>query len=808
MARASSGTASEDGEGTEADTFDEGPDPSYVSGASAAPVGQAIMFRMKGALRHRMSQVPPPLCDSAASGALSDPPVVSASSTSPALSPVLGTPSGALPALRRGTGGAASPGESKARSVLRQLMKQKVGSPLRAWVTHFDKNLNGQCSALEFRAAMKALKYTGSAEALWEELDEEKLDEITLDIIDPESARLWLSFRKWCGATFDSPRDMIRQIRRSAGVDPSVEALMVQDFERGIVACGWDGGSEEELFEALDIEDEGCVRQRDLRWIDVEVRRREMKLSAKQRFMKERHAKAVAKLACQRARTDFKDFLQRQFGYLYHAWRRVLDQDGTMCLQKVELFKACRQLNWKGDVRALWRALDFDNSGSTTLEELDPLTAQLLAQLWEWAVAMFGAKPSASLWAAIDRRRSRKLSYQSFVQEMSQLGFKGRLKTVTRWLDWDAKRHVTEEDLRFFDRWKPPKWLVAKPNPEAAEVLKTLLKQRYGHHLKAWRSAMDKDNSNSCNWHEFVHAAQVVRFSGDIAGAWLHFDQTVCGSITFEDLDPGFHAVLMQFKQWCIDEFGGVRAAFKTIDTDGSNELTYKEFRLALREYGFPGDAAKLFASLDQSNEKRLQYKEIQFLDSWDLPSECGTTADEALEVESSTEPTRGEATMSTLLDYRTPNPGPGAYELAPCFGATPMTQTARHAGSWSFRGRGDRPPCWLTSAVTVGPAHYAPRSARDQENPERRRAPCWAQGRSERFQGGPFDVPTDALSSPGPGAYETKAAQGPQFSMGHRWLVTLHPTQRATSSVIAAFPMSGAVPTATPRRLKSYHCR
>lgn len=52
--------------------------------------------------------------------------------------------------------------------------------------------------------------------------------------------------------------------------------------------------------------------------------------------------------------------------------------------------------------------------------------------------------------------------------------------------------------------------------------------------------------------------------------------------------------------------------------------------------------------------------------------------------MESSTEPTRGEATMSTLLDYRTPNPGPGAYELAPCFGATPMTQTARRATSAS----------------------------------------------------------------------------------------------------------------------------
>lgn len=75
-------------------------------------------------------------------------------------------------------------------------------------------------------------------------------------------------------------------------------------------------------------------------------------------------------------------------------------------------------------------------------EELDPLTAQLLAQLWEWAVAMFGAKPSASLWAAIDRRRSRKLSYQSFVQEMSQLGFKGRLKTVTRWREGFSRSAV------------------------------------------------------------------------------------------------------------------------------------------------------------------------------------------------------------------------------------------------------------------------------------------------------------------------------------------------------------------------------
>lgn len=56
--------------------------------------------------------------------------------------------------------------------------------------------------------------------------------------------------------------------------------------------------------------------------------------------------------------------MQRHFGETYFAWRRVLDTDGTMNLQRPELFKVCRTLGWRGDMRLLWQALDADSAGS------------------------------------------------------------------------------------------------------------------------------------------------------------------------------------------------------------------------------------------------------------------------------------------------------------------------------------------------------------------------------------------------------------------------------------------------------------
>lgn len=50
------------------------------------------------------------------------------------------------------------------------------------------------------------------------------------------------------------------------------------------------------------------------------------------------------------------------------------------------------------------------------------------------------------------------------------------------------------------------------------------------------------------------------------------------------------HDCLVEFKTWANEEFGGVRSAFKALDSDTSGSLNYKEFKAACRNYGFTGD--------------------------------------------------------------------------------------------------------------------------------------------------------------------------------------------------------------------------
>merc|ERR1719282_1435490 len=114
---------------------------------------------------------------------------------------------------------------------------------------------------------------------------------------------------------------------------------------------------------------------------------------------------------------------------------------------------------------------------------------------------------------------------------------------------------------------------------------------------------MDKDNSNSCNWHEFQEAAKAVKYNNDVAGAWLSLDEDLSGFITLKEIDSAAHDSLLEFKNWADNEFGGVRSAFKIFDRDNSGELTFKEFRNACRNYGFPGNLRNLFLCIDQGGD-------------------------------------------------------------------------------------------------------------------------------------------------------------------------------------------------------------
>jgi len=673
---------------------------------------------------------------------------------------------------------------------LKLFLEEKESSLLKAWFKHFDHNVNGRVSFSEFKSGMQKCEFPGgNAEGLWTELDPEESGEITLNEICDEQAQLWNSFKRWCGANFDGARGMISKLKEASApyVQPNItharfsitameEMLQPSEWKMGLRQCGWDGGSEDLLFHAIDIEVEGILAARELRWLESEVHRHRVKENARLVATRESMRKSAARQWAQMMLKNFKAFLARGFGPTYHAWRRVLDPDGSMTLPRATLFKICRNLNWKGDVRALWRALDFDNSGSTTLEELDPHCAQLLAQFKDWAERTFGPKPAVAMWKELSKRRLRKLTYLQFAQECQVRGFERKLKTLAAWLDWHGKKYIEEDDLRFLDGWRTPPWLVAQPNPEAAEQFRRHLKHKYGHYLRAWRTVMDRDGSNCCNWHEFVDAAKQMKFHGDVAGAWLAMDDDLSGFVSIKEIDEPTHNALAEFKTWATEEFGGVGVAFKVLDKDHSSELTYKEFRFAVRSYGFTGDLQKLFETLDQDRTGCLQGKELAFLDRWNVQGqELDGRVVEGEEAEQDVDTLADQAAdRSSLPDYITLGPGPGAYDVQSTFAPVSSSPGARHGGAFSFTGR--RKLGWLRVAKSVGPAYYdlTPVVAATQE----KRKPSWSFGSQNRS----VMTPREETASPGPGAYEARTSfHGPKFTLGNRRGVSMHPLQRAS---------------------------
>lgn len=701
-------------------------------------------------------------------------------------------------------------GTNAIRFALRNWDKDSL---LRAWFDHFDDDRNGFLEKDDFLLVSDQITRSDPYE-LWAALDYDKTGYVSLREISEEDARLWFDFKAWSGANFSGLRDMMVQIlgtgaeerkpktrsklfgfrgparaRTSTSAVPLISSgdeefctLTIGEtaWVAGLHRCGWTRNVEE-LFYALKDVKTGLVDAHSLTWVEHEVRKHKLKQEAKRRIGADQKAKAAARKSQQMHLHNFKAFLKKHFGPTYHAWRKVLDVDGTMNLQKPELFKVCRQIGWKGDSRQLWMALDNSGNGSASLEELDPNCARKLAKFKDFGERRFGHRPAIPLWRAIDKRDKQRLSYDVFVRRclVIRSGLtEAELQELAHWLDWQGKKHLSFIDIEFLDHWRPPAYLIAEPNQEAADQIRSLLLSKYGHFLKAWRTLLDKDSSNVCNWDEFQNAMRALKFHGDVGGAWLALDKDLSGSITLEEIDSLSSQLLMNFKEWADSQFGSVRAAFKVLDKDRSGELSLSEFRHAVLSNGFSSsDEVRLFKCLDCSGHGRLLHHEVHFLDDWE-PPQAEDDRGEGEEDFDIFDTTRNssiinqsawtEGSAESMYSYATIAPGPGAYDLLSCFGAQPRVPTARHTGAHTL---GTRRETWVkTSIESIGPGTFE-KEPKDSAT-QRRHKPAWQFTTSARMR-------SEVNDSPGPGHYQAHPVfQGPQFSFGSRRGFTLHPLQ------------------------------
>ncbi|CAE7031572.1 ALMT9 [Symbiodinium natans] len=514
-----------------------------------------------------------------------------------------------------------TPAESPAVTKVKDFLNTTCGSILKAWLTQFDVDLDYRVSKIEFVDGMRALGYTaGELHKLFAEIDVDGSGEILLDELDPEQAMLWNTFRSWAVQSFVSIEDMILSLTEEGNplnlATKDMECVSQESFCRRLPELDWKAGHEEFLFSVLDMDNDGRLRPHCLRWLGIELKRLQRKRAAKAGTVKKKSS-GLQQSVLEQELHEFKEDIRRRFGggNLTRAWRVALSD--TSVLPRTRFLKACAKMGYAKKGKDLWKMLDKTGSGFASVDEIDPKTAQVLAHFKKFVDERFNGYHAA--FENLDLDGTRKIRLQQFQQGLEKFRFPFHKQAATLFaaLDLDENHVIDEDDLHFLEKWSPLPFLTASPNPRAREEVRKLLIHRYGRAVKVWRHLLDRDGSNRCNWHEFLFACKTCGYHGDIPGAWRALDVDLSGYITLKELDAESHGTLMEFRTWALDEFGSAKAAFSVFDRDGSNTLTFQEFRAACKIYGYEGHAKQLFAALDVRGEGSLSLKEVAFLDDW-----------------------------------------------------------------------------------------------------------------------------------------------------------------------------------------------
>eukprot|EP00434_Breviolum_minutum_P029525 symbB.v1.2.026106.t1/scaffold2578.1/size75865/7 len=435
---------------------------------------------------------------------------------------------------------------------LREFLKDSCGSVLRAWAHVFDSNNDQRISREEFKSGLKKLNFNGenAAMKLFNLLDKDSSGEITLEEIDLLSDRKWRAFRQYCVKRFQSVEDLMQQLASLAmafedgsEVDtkkkPRVESLSKVEFMLGMINSGWPGEDKEleEVWMALrDASDDMMrVSGRDgpgLAWFGIEMRRFNRKKAAKiksKQWFALRSRQGLNPAMIQKCFEEFKTSLRKKHGNLIRAWRQELSTNDAMSIAKVKFLRAAAKLGWSREAKDLWRALDKDESGTASLDELDPVGAEILANFKVWVDSEFGGIRNA--FRKIDEDNTKTISVKEFEKALRTWNFPRATKQVFHMLDKDANGKLEMDDVIFLEKWQPLEFLLVHPDHKAKEEFKELLLAKMTRYLKGWKRILDKDNTNRCNWYEFQEACRVLGFRGNIGGAWRAFDEDLSGPI-------------------------------------------------------------------------------------------------------------------------------------------------------------------------------------------------------------------------------------------------------------------------------------
>jgi hypothetical protein len=115
-----------------------------------------------------------------------------------------------------------------------------------------------------------------------------------------------------------------------------------------------------------------------------------------------------------------------------------------------------------------------------------------------------------------------------------------------------------------------------------------ILRRKYGTLTRAWRVALDVDDSGLLDAREFAAAMKVIGYVGNVRSLWFNLDDDQSGTISLKEIDPDAAEVLEKFRAQCTSIHGSMDAAWDLcLDKDKSGALTLPELEVASLELGY-----------------------------------------------------------------------------------------------------------------------------------------------------------------------------------------------------------------------------
>mmetsp|Transcript_118580 Transcript_118580/g.369379 ORF Transcript_118580/g.369379 Transcript_118580/m.369379 type:complete len:442 (-) Transcript_118580:75-1400(-) len=211
------------------------------------------------------------------------------------------------------------------------------------------------------------------------------------------------------------------------------------------LGCPWaaETGTGGLLCAALDFYGCGFISREDLEWLD--------------RWPVSEWLSAAPDAA---AWEELRRLMLASHGRPLRVWRSLLDKDNSNLVTWVEFQEACQAVGFRGDIGGAWCHLDQDTSGTISLQEFDPHTAEMLVSFKAWVQDHFGTVEFA--FRSLDTDGSGSVSFSELKRGCMRLKWEGDAREIFDCLDQDAgaeRQTLSYKELEFLDSWEPNPWV-------------------------------------------------------------------------------------------------------------------------------------------------------------------------------------------------------------------------------------------------------------------------------------------------------------------------------------------------------------